>query len=330
MRLITLEDFRDLYLKTLQRGFDFILSKFSLKKSARTKSSFNTVDIQASNWWMIPEVKKRWNKLITGNPNTTYEEFISNGIFANSKPLKFLSIGSGLCTHEISLAELNPHWEILCVDFSGNLLEKATKNAKNKNLENIKFRVEDIYTSKLPNDYFDIVFFHSSLHHFKNLKEFIPNKVVSKLVKNGKLIINEYVGPDRIQYPKSQLKAINKCISLIDGDYKTMFKSNLKKNKYYGSGLIRMILSDPSECVDSENILPAIYKHFDVVIEKPYGGSVLMSALKDVAHHFIEIDDRKFKNLNLMFNFEDNYLKENESDFLFGIYQKKKIKKTKK
>lgn len=323
MRLITYEDFRDLYLKTSQRGFNFILSKFSFKKSARTKSSFNNINIQASNWWMIPAVKKRWNKLITGDPNISYEEFISNDFFANSKSLKFISIGSGVCSHEITLAELNPNWQILCVDFSKKLLDKARVIAENKNLKNIEFIVEDIYKIDLPDNYFDIVFFHSSLHHFKNLKEFIPNKVVSKLVNNGKLIINEYVGPNRIQYPKSQLMAINEGISLLNDEYRVLYKTKFKKNKYYGSGLIRMILSDPSECVDSENILPEIYKHFDVIIEKPFGGNILMSALKDIAHHFINIDNHKFRNLNQLFNFEDCYLKENKSDFLFGIYKKK-------
>jgi len=321
MRLITFEDFRDLYLKAVQRGFDFILSKFSISKSSRTKSSFNNINIQASNWWIIPEVKKRWNKMITNDPNITYEEFISTIFFHDSKPLKILSIGSGICSHEISLAKLNPHWEVLCVDFSNNLLEKAKKNAEAKEINNISFLVEDIYKSNLPNDYFDIVFFHSSLHHFKNLKEFIPQKVISKLVKNGILIINEYVGPNRLQYSKNQLKPINKCISLIEDDYKTMFKSNLKKKKYYGSGLIRMILSDPSECVDSESILPVIYEHFEILMEKPYGGSILMSALKDLSHHFIEMNDSKYQNLNQIFEFEDTYLIENTSDFLFGIYQ---------
>mgnify|MGYP007020160955 FL=1 len=100
-----------------------------------------------------------------------------------------------------------------------------------------------------------------------------------------------------------------------------MFKSNLKKKKYYGSGLIRMILSDPSECVDSESILPVIHEHFEILMEKSYGGSILMSALKDLSHHFIEMNDSKYQNLNQIFEFEDTYLIENTSDFLFGIYQ---------
>lgn len=322
MRLITIEDFRDIYLKIMQRGLAFIFSKFSLNENKRTKSSFNNINIQSSNWWIIPEVRKRWNKMITGNPNITYEEYISKNIFNSSKSIKMLSLGSGACSHELILAELNPHWEILCVDFSNKRIEEAKKNAQDKNLQNIHFIAENVYTCDLPDEYYDLVFFHHSLHHFKDMKSFIPDNVASKLIKDGKLIIHEFVGPNRLQYHKRQLKAINQCIDLIDPEYRIMFKTSLKKNKYYGSGLFRMILSDPSECVDSENILPEIHKHFKVLVENPLGGSLLMHVLKDISHHFVETDAEKIENLHRLFKFEDDYLLKNTSDFMFGIYEK--------
>lgn len=326
MRLITFEDFRDLYLKIMQRGIAFIFTKFSFNENRRTKSSFNHINIPSSNWWIIPEVRKRWNKMITGDPDITYEEYISKDIFKGSQSIKMLSLGSGTCAHELILAELNPHWDILCVDFSNKRIENAREIAENKNLQNIHFITENVYTCDLPNEYYDIVFFHQSLHHFKNMKSFIPDKVASKLVVDGKLIIHEYVGPNRLQYHKNQLKAINKCIELIDQEYRTMFKGNFKKNKYYGAGLIRMILSDPSECVDSDNILPEIHKYFKVIVENSLGGSLLMHALKDIAHHFIQTDKNKLDNMHRIFKYEDEYLLNNKSDFLFGIYEKSNIK----
>ena len=109
MRLITLEDFRDLYLKVIQRGFAFILTKLSFNDTIRTKSSFNDINIQSSNWWIIPDIRMRWNKMISGDPDVTYEEFISKEIYKNSTSIKMLSLGSGVCSHELRLAELNPH-----------------------------------------------------------------------------------------------------------------------------------------------------------------------------------------------------------------------------
>ncbi len=149
MKIFSREDFRDFYIKISQRGFSFILSKFNFKDIKRTQSSFNSTNIIASNWWIVPLVRKRWNKLITDDENIFYEEFISNNIFQKGDSIKLLSIGSGVCSHEICLAELNPNWDILCIDISEKLLEKAHEIARKKKLININFLNKNIYNFEL-------------------------------------------------------------------------------------------------------------------------------------------------------------------------------------
>ena len=83
-----------------------------------------------------------------------------------------------------------------------------------------------------------------------------------------------------------------------------------------------MILADPSECIDSASILPAIHSNFHTIIEKSYGGNILMNVLKDISHHFIDLDSNKSRILDKLFSLEDEYLTKNTSDFIFGIYQK--------
>lgn len=63
-RIITLDDIIDVYAKLIQRGVSFITSKLSLNTIKRTKSAFNELNIESSNWWNIPKVKERWNFLI--------------------------------------------------------------------------------------------------------------------------------------------------------------------------------------------------------------------------------------------------------------------------
>jgi len=322
MKIITIEDVRDIYLKSVQRGIKFIFTKFSLSEKSRTKSSFNDNNKDGSNWWQIPYVIKRWNYLITGSKDVGYEEYISEK-YSEGKKIKMLSMGSGVCSHEIEFARLNPDWEITCLDFSEKLLQTAERIAINEGLTNIKFLISDIYKHTLPIDYYDIVLFHSSLHHFKNLDIFLE-KIHNSLIPKGKLIINEYVGVNRLQYNKMQMREINQCLNLIDKKYKRMYKSNLYKNKYYGSGILRMIISDPSECIESEEILPNIYKKFRIVEEKGYGGNLLMPVLKNISHHFIELDEEKKKLLVKIFDYEDKYLENNRSDFVFGIYEREK------
>lgn len=320
MNAFTLEDIRDLFIKMNQRGYEFILSKFSFSKSKRTKSSFNDTNINGSNWWIIPVVRARWNFLITGDKSISYEKYIS-GKYNNGQSVKMISVGSGVCSHEIELAKLNPNWHITCLDFSEKLLQSAAETANKQGLTNMEFLAEDIYKYHLPDDYYDIVLFNSSLHHFKNLNEF-TGKIYKSMALSGKLIINEYVGPNRLQYDKEQLKEINQCLQLIDREYRKTYKTSIYKNRYYGSGIFRMIISDPSECVDSASILPAIRMYFKTIEERGYGGNLLMPVLKDISHHFVDLDDKKESCIENVFRYEDNYLTQNSSDFVFGIYEK--------
>jgi len=165
------------------------------------------------------------------------------------------------------------------------------------------------------------VFFHASLHHFKDIEALVGQKIKKTLKNKGKLIINEFVGPNRLQFPKHQIQAINQSIQLLPQKYRQRFKLGMHKNKVYGSGIIRMILADPSECVASADIMPCIHKHYKTIYEASYGGNILANTLKDLSHHFMELDEEKEQILNSLFDFEDEYMKKHPSDFVFGIYE---------
>ena len=59
-----------------------------------------------------------------------------------------------------------------------------------------------------------------------------------------------------------------------------------------------------------------------MVVEKQLGGNILMNTLKDIAHHFLDLNEQKQAILTKLFQFEDEYLKTHASDFIFGIYKK--------
>ncbi|WP_347922393.1 class I SAM-dependent methyltransferase [Pontimicrobium sp. SW4] len=319
-RLITLEDFIDLYTKIKLRGLPFVLSKFNLNNTKRTRSAFNELNIDSAHSWVISKMHERWNQLITGNPKIGFRDFIID-FFKEKQGIKMLSLGSGNCFHELEFASHSNFSEIVCMDISDELIKNAKTTAKKNNLTNITFKVQDVYNYDFPENYFDIVFFHASLHHFKNIEEFLKTKVKPTLKSNGVLIMNEYVGTNRLQYPKHQISAINECLQLLPRKFKKRFKLNLYKNKYYGSGIIRMIMADPSECVDSVKIMPTIHNLFTPIYERDFGGNILIPALKDLGHHFVTLDDEKEKILEQLFKFEDAYLKQYKSDYVFGIYK---------
>lgn len=322
MRIVTKDDFIDMYIKTIQRGLSFIFSKLNPNQRSRTKSAFDNSSISNSNWWTIPLVKERWNRKITGNALIGYEEYTVKKYLEGRNNLRMLSIGSGVCSHELKFARFTNFSEIICVDIAKNLLIKAAEIAKDQKLENIKFYEKDVYKIGFENHEFDIIMFHSSLHHFSNIPGLI-SKIKLWMKPNGFLLINEYVGKNRLQFSKNQVMSINKGLNLIPKKLRKRYKTNLTKNKFYGSGYIRMIIADPSECVESENILPTVRREFEIIEEKPYGGNLLMNILKDISHNFLNSQDNDINQaLMNIFKYEDDYLRDNESDFIFGLYRK--------
>lgn len=324
IRLLTKEDFIDVYTKLNQRGLGFIASKFSFKKESRISSAFNTFRLENTNWWDVPAVQTRWNKMISGDENIDFRDYLINHHLKDKKDLKVLSLGSGTCQHEIYYAGFSTVFkEILCVDLGLNNIEKAQKIAKEKQLSNIHFKCEDIYKTSFKENYYDLVFFHASLHHFSQLDELFKCKILPALKDNGCLFINEYVGANRFQFPKKQIHTINEALQVIPEKHKVRSATNLVKNKFYGNGLFRVYLADPSESVSSADILDTVYKYFNVVEERSFGGNILMSVFKDIAYHFVDLTAVKQTILNKLFKIEDDYLKENKPDFLVGFYQKK-------
>lgn len=323
VRLITLDDITDTLLKIKQRGILFFLSKFNFDKKSRTISAFNKSSIISSNWWNIEMVKKRWNKKISGNYDTNFVEFIMKKIIKEKSKIKMISLGSGKCNYEFDFMKYNNISEILCLDISqfriSGAIERAKKIDKNNKLQ---FIVKDVKDYNLKENYFDLVLFNNSLHHFKNIDYLLNKNVFKSLRKGGIVVINEYVGPNRLQFPKDQIIKINEALNLVPNKYKKRFNSKMIKSKFYGSGILRMIVADPSECIESETILSNIHKKFYPIIEQPIGGNILMNVLKDISHNFIPLDDEKKKILEKLFDFEDKYLEQNNSDFIFGVYKK--------
>ena len=81
--MITRGDIIETYFKMKQRGIEYLFSKFTFQKNIRVKNTFNQVNIESSNYWIIPEIKEHWNKIISGNPNQEYADYIVKKYYEN-------------------------------------------------------------------------------------------------------------------------------------------------------------------------------------------------------------------------------------------------------
>ena len=318
---ISLGDFYDVYHKIREKGFFFVFSKLKIIPSSRISSKWNYYKSN-SDFWLIPEVQQRWNKMITGNANILYEDYVVNKYFSESKELKMLSIGCGDGYHDRNFAKYDCFSQIDAIDFSNKTIDNAIKSAKENNL-NINYLSGDFKNAFFEKEYYDLILFNSSLHHFNSVEQTLRDYVKPLLNKNGILVVFEYCGPNRLQWTDKQLKKSNALLKILPEKYKYLYDEKTLKKKNYKPGILRMLLVDPSEAVDSESIVSSLKKHFKTLEHVNLGWNILHILLKGISHNFINDKTETKELLKQLFKEEDKFLKEdNESDAIFGVYKK--------
>ena len=321
--LITWGDFTDLYYKAKFKGTRFIMSRlFKVSLESRVATKWD-VYASVSDFWIIPEIKKAWNRKISGDENTFYEDYFWNKYLKDKASVNLLSIGCGDGGHERNFAKYPNFKSTTGIDVSQGSIDKASRLAKEQNF-NISYFCDDFFRMDFGGRKFDVILFNASLHHFSDIDGFLKNHIAPLLTADGMVLINEFCGPNRLQWTKSQLAEANRLLRELPDAYKTLLDGKSVKKKVYRPGLIRMLLNDPSEAPDSENLVPALRKNFTVVEEKPLGWNITHILLKDIAHNFLKDDQTTKKLIADLIAAEDRFcITYGENDAMFGVYRKK-------
>jgi len=302
------------------------------------KEHWSTVDCSASdkNFYSFPPIRSRSCNLIFNETNATRRDWCEywtiEKILKNKIPCDtILSICCGFGQVERTLSKLKCGKKIVGIDIAPGAVDAARKMASEEGCQNIEYYVADIQKETLPDNTFDIIWANGALHHIKDIDYCVP--MLHKALKpDGVLISNEYVGPNYQQISKRHEELVNAAIHILPPELREdpyeKYK-NAKSVKIKGYYLYKNLLSrirktirsdenyrkpsiyyfltqDPSECVNSEIIIPTLKKHFATVDVKYYNGSILLFALGPTffnnfdgskpAHHLL---------LDLLFEFEE-------------------------
>ena len=322
MSILSAGDFTDLYHEVQRKGALHIFRKLISTPNRRIVQEWESIDRSSSDWWTIAMVRRRWNKIISGSEETEYQEYVCNKYLSGRKNLRLLSVGSGGGTAEIKFAQQKCFSHVEGFDISHKIVSHALEKVRRNNLSSVHFFKADAVSHDFGNELYDVILFNRSLHHFFSAEK-ILSKSKTALRKNGILILAEYAGPNRFQWKENQLNLINDLLKEIPPQYRKWQTGNSLKTKVFRPGILRMYLNDPSESARSQEIPQLVKKYFAVVEEKKLGGNLLHPLLKDIAHNFRESDSEANALLEKLFVKEDEFLKTNDSDFLFGIYKKK-------
>ena len=185
-------------------------------------SSRQTQKAPTWNWWTNGRVLQHINRLVCGEPVAGF----SRGLYEKAlqrlagRTLRCgISVGCGIASKEMDLLASGVVEKMVCYEFSTTRIEAARSEANRRSLENrIEIRQGDAFEAETSPGRYDLVFWNNALHHMPDTKAAVEwsRKV---LADDGMFLLDDYVGPNRIQFSDLTLKLANQVREMLPEKY---------------------------------------------------------------------------------------------------------------
>ncbi len=320
---ISFGDLLDL-LELGSEGWKRLRSRLTLSPEKRVTAAWQHVSAPPKNWWDIPAVRHRWNRMITGDEQQSPVEWVVSRWLSGTEYRAF-SPGCGTGHRELRWAATGKFRHILAMDLSPTRIRLARQRAREAGLSHVvQFEVGNVFSHQMPDASLDVIIVEDALHHFAPVEEAV-RRFHRWLKPGGLIIVNEFVGPRRFQWPEQQVKLATAALQLLPEEHRRLYRSGRVKQRVYRPGLLRMWLQDPSEAVESDQILPALQRYFQIETLRGYGGTLLALIFNGIAQHFVEETPQTHRYLELLFGIEDYFLQQDllPHDYVFVVGRKK-------
>jgi SAM-dependent methyltransferase len=195
-----------------------------------------------------------------------------------------ISIGCGEARKEMGLLGLDLVEHFTLAEIAELRVQRGQELALQRGLERrTEFhRVDALAHFREPA--FDLVYWNNALHHMLDVRAALQWSR-SVLVEGGVLYVNDFVGPNRMQ--------LSACTLQIGTALRRTLPAHLLRGRgRWRAGRLCTELSnvdpedlasrDPTECADSERILPELRALFPTHVLAPLGGVIYHTALNDV------------------------------------------------
>lgn len=269
------------------------------------------------NWWSSAKCERYYNENVCGRPvsggsagcRMALTERFPGRVFQRG-----VSIGCGVGGKERALmldgiVERFDLWEISdarAAQGTAALSADGLSNRASYHIGNAFDRpAEPIY---------DLVHWDHSLHHMPDVRAALSWSREA-LVPGGAIIINDYVGPNRLQWTRADVQAANTLLDHIHEecgmDFPRVPYSNLLT-------WLRIRVKDPSEAPQSEEIAAACNDLLDGFRLRPIGGR-LLNILGGV---IVPACDDADPAIDALIATDRDSAREGHSHFAFGIWER--------
>jgi SAM-dependent methyltransferase len=261
---------------------------------------------QATRWWQHDHIVRHINTSICGRPVSG----LAGGDIARITSVcdgarlhRGVSVGCGNGAKELALLQSDVVGHFDLFEISEVRIAQGRSMAHQKGLAGrVSFRQEPIDFSAQPRPSYDLVYWNNALHHMLDVDAAVGwSRQV--LAPGGILYVNDFVGPTRMQFPDEMLRIANRVRAALP-DRLLRHPSSPDRGplprQLDRPDPQRLAARDPTECADSDNILPAIRSHFPASVVTLTGGVVYHLALNDVLANFRTLEDRSLLELLLL------------------------------
>ncbi|MFI4938911.1 MAG: class I SAM-dependent methyltransferase [Burkholderiales bacterium] len=262
---------------------------------------------------------------VSGDKSVYYLQHFFKNHLPGMPVERALSLGCGGGNLERALIHLNSAQSIDGYDASPESIKVAKELAVKEGVsDHIQYGVCDINNIDLEEGSYDFVVAKMSLHHFTDL-DHIYGQIRRALKPGGIFMFNEFVGPTRFQWTDLQLSLANRVLQTLPQEYRRSAVTGEILTEISRPTEQEMIQMDPSEAVNSSQIIPLLTRHFDILEHKKYGGTLLHLLMNHIMTNFDTDNELQATVVKMIFLYEQTLVENNvlESDFCYVVARPK-------
>jgi SAM-dependent methyltransferase len=231
-----------------------------------TVATDSSVYYQSGYWNDLALVQAYLNRRATGDPAVSWSEHLVTSTGRTFAKALVLNCGNGWVERGLVAAGLVK--EAVGVDYAEDLLVTARAEADAAGLP-LRYYQLDTNSARWPEDGFDLVINHAAGHHVAYLDR-VFRSIAELLPDDGLFVSYDYLGAHRNQYPTAQWEAAWLANEALP--------TGLRNALVYPH-LPTMLVSDPTEAIHAELIMPVMRRYFEVEHFRALGGGVAYPVL---------------------------------------------------
>ncbi|TFL19703.1 class I SAM-dependent methyltransferase [Jannaschia formosa] len=221
------------------------------------------------NWWTIPALNDEIERRIANGAGRGVPDLLRAALGGKTAARGVsVAAGDGAKERRLMAAGLVRHFTLY--EVAGTRAEAAREAARRDGMaDRVEMILGDAFAAPAE-PRFDLVTWDHALHHMMDVDDALRWSI-EVLRPGGLLLVNDYIGPKRLQFPFSQVRAARAFLRVhaaVLGDVALQVRRRTPVSH------LRQILRDPSEAPQSE-LIPEAWKRRTVLPIRRIGGQLI-------------------------------------------------------